>query len=142
MNTSSRKDANLVTHRLLNGILQVSFWILLSNVPCLELLRCHCSLLLYRFVVRLSQVQHRLEYVSDQTFVVQSEAYLDSSFIGHLVSVEISKFEGLRPVLFMQVHKHRLLDFRLPVVDGDRVVMAVQTVDERLDRRLLNMADI
>jgi len=90
MKTSSRKGANLITHRLLNGILQVSFWILLPNVPCLQLLGGHCSLLLYRFVVRLGQVQHRLEIRQRPNIRDSGETYLDSGFVGRLVDVEIS----------------------------------------------------
>jgi len=72
----------------------------------------------------------------------EHETYLDSGFVGRLVNVEISEFEGLGPVLLMQVHKHRLLDFRLPVVDSDRVIMTVQTMDQCLNGGFLDMTNI
>lgn len=42
----------------------------------------------------------------------------------------------------MQIHEHVLLEGGLSVVDADRVVMAVQTVDKRLYGGLVEMTDV
>lgn len=42
----------------------------------------------------------------------------------------------------MQIHQHRLLELRLSVVHHDRVVVPVQAVDERLNRRLVDVPDV
>ncbi len=44
--------------------------------------------------------------------------------------------------MLMQVHQHILLEPRLAIVDADAVVMSVQAVDQRLDRRLVQVAQI
>jgi hypothetical protein len=44
--------------------------------------------------------------------------------------------------VLVQVHQHVLLQRRLSVVDADGVVVAVQAVDERLDRGLVEVADV
>lgn len=44
--------------------------------------------------------------------------------------------------MLVQVHQHVLLEGRLAVVDADRVVVAVEAVDEGLDRGLVEVADV
>ncbi len=40
--------------------------------------------------------------------------------------------ETIRPLLLVQIEKHFLLEFVLPVIDADRVVMTIQRVDKGL----------
>lgn len=58
------------------------------------------------------------------------------------MNVEVAQFQTLRPVSFVQVHEHRLLEFRFPVVDGDGIIMPVQAVNEGLDGRFVDVADV
>lgn len=44
--------------------------------------------------------------------------------------------------MLVQIHQHILLQRRLAVVDANGVVVAVEAVDEGLDRGLVQMADI
>ena len=54
----------------------------------------------------------------------------------------ISQSQSLRPILLVQVAQHALLQLRLAIVDRNRVVVSVKTVDQRLDGRLVDVADI
>ena len=56
--------------------------------------------------------------------------------------LKIPQLKPLRPIPLVQVHQHRLLQLRLPVRDRDRVVVAVEPVDERLDRGLVDVPDV
>ena len=42
----------------------------------------------------------------------------------------------------MQIHEHGLFQFRLSVVNGDRVIVAVKSMDQGLDRGLIDMTNI
>lgn len=42
----------------------------------------------------------------------------------------------------MQIHEHRLLKFCLAVVDCNRVVMTVQTMDKGLNGRFVDVANV
>jgi hypothetical protein len=51
----------------------------------------------------------------------------------------ISESETVHPGLLVEVHQHPLFQLVLAVVDGDGVVVAVEAVDQSLDRRLLQV---
>lgn len=52
--------SNVGRHDRLNVVLQMPLWILLSYVPCSELLGCHFSLFNDGLVVCLCEREHRL----------------------------------------------------------------------------------
>ena len=58
--------------------------------------------------------------------------YLDRLLVVFLVNLEVAQLETFCPVAFMQIHKHRLLELRLAVIDRDGVVVPVQTMDKSL----------
>lgn len=58
------------------------------------------------------------------------------------MALEVLQLQPLRPIPLMQVHQHSLLQLRFAVRDGNRVVMPVQAVDERLDRGLVDVPDV
>ena len=47
----------------------------------------------------------------------------------------------MRPALLVEVHQHLLLEFALPVADGNRVIVTVEAVDECLYRWLVEVSD-
>lgn len=67
-------------------------------------------------------------------------SHLDRLLVTLLVQVKITQLQTLRPVTFMEVHQHRLLQLCLAVVHGNGVVMPVQSVNESLYRRLVDVA--
>mmetsp|Transcript_46170 Transcript_46170/g.143021 ORF Transcript_46170/g.143021 Transcript_46170/m.143021 type:complete len:272 (+) Transcript_46170:250-1065(+) len=56
--------------------------------------------------------------------------------------LEAVELQAVLPLLPAQVQQHLLLQVVLPVVDGDGVVVPVQAVDERRDRRLVEVPDV
>jgi hypothetical protein len=68
--------------------------------------------------------------------------YLDRLLVVLLQRLEVLQRQPLCPVALVQVHQHALLQLRLPIIDGDRIIMSVQAVDESLNGRLIDMADI
>lgn len=56
--------------------------------------------------------------------------------------VEIAHLESLGPDVLVQIHEHVLLQTRLAIVDRNAVVVSVQAVDERLNGRLVQVAQI
>ena len=52
----------------------------------------------------------------------------------------VDQGESINPGLLVKVHKHPLLQLVLAVVDGDGVVVTVEAVDQRMDGRLLQVA--
>jgi len=67
---------------------------------------------------------------------------LDSLLIRLLVMLEILQFQPLCPVPLVKVHKHRLFQLSLAVVDCYGIIVSVQTVNESLNRRLVDMTNI
>ena len=55
------------------------------------------------------------------------------------VTVVVFERQSIDPGLFVQVHQHALLQFVLAVIDGNGIIMAVEAMDERLNRRLLKV---
>ena len=51
------------------------------------------------------------------------------------------RLQTMRPALLVEVHQHLLLEFALPVADGNRVVVTVEAVDECLYRWLVEVSD-
>ena len=47
------------------------------------------------------------------------KTHLDCAFVIFLVQLKVSQRETFCPVAFVKVHEHRLLEFSLPVVDGN-----------------------
>mmetsp|Transcript_51009 Transcript_51009/g.119886 ORF Transcript_51009/g.119886 Transcript_51009/m.119886 type:complete len:328 (+) Transcript_51009:455-1438(+) len=98
----------------------------LADVVHQELLRSHGHFLLHRLVVasaQLEQVLHQLLRLRRLLLVV----------------VEL---EPGGPRLLVQVHEHLLLQLVLAVGNSDRVVVAVEPVDQRLNRGLVQVADV
>lgn len=67
---------------------------------------------------------------------------LDSFFIVLLVALEVLQLQALCPIPLVQVHKHGLLQLRLPVIHRYRVVMPIEAMDERLNGRFVDMPDV
>ena len=69
--------------------------------------------------------------------------FLHYRFKSYLVELTmflvISESETVHPGLLVEVHQHPLFQLVLAVVDGDGVVVAVEAVDQSLDRRLLEV---
>lgn len=42
----------------------------------------------------------------------------------------------------MQIHQHCLFQLGLAVIDSNRVIVAVQSMNQCLDRRLVNVSDV
>ena len=126
--------------------------VLLPHVPRLELVRSQGGLLLHRFVVCFREGEHRLptEGARSRPMVSQAvarlfrraSAYLYRLLVRLLVVVEVAQCETLCPVPLVKVHEHRLLELRLPVVHGDRVVVPVKSVNECLDRGLVDVPNV
>ena len=51
----------------------------------------------------------------------------------------VCECETVKPGLLVEVHQHSLFQLILSVVDGDGVVVAIQSVDQRLDGRLVQV---
>ena len=62
--------------------------------------------------------------------------------VGLLVILVILQLERLRPVNLIQVEEHPLLDLRLTVVNGDRVVVLVETSGESHQGWLRDMTNV
>lgn len=56
--------------------------------------------------------------------------------------VEVLHLQGFGPDVLVQVHQHVLLQSGLAVVDGDAVVVSVQSVDKSLNGGLVEMAQV
>ena len=74
--------------------------------------------------------------------VCQSDEFLESVPVAFGVGPEVVHLEGVGPDVLVQVHEHVLLEPVLSVLDADAVVVAVQAVDERLDRRFVEVAKV
>lgn len=48
--------------------------------------------------------------------------------------VEVFEHETVDPLLLMQVQQHLLLEFVLAIVDGDGIVVAVESMDQCLEK--------
>lgn len=57
-------------------------------------------------------------------------AHLDSLLIRLFVFTKIAQPQPLCPIPLVQVAQHALFQLRLSVIDRDRVVVAIQTVDK------------
>ena len=44
--------------------------------------------------------------------------------------------QSVDPTLLVEIEKHFLLQLILSIIDGDRIVMAIEAMYQRLDRRL------
>ena len=73
---------------------------------------------------------------------ISMKTYLDRLLVVLLVPLEVPQPQTLRPIPLVQIHQHRLLQLRLPVVHGDRVIMPVQPMDQGLNAGLVDMTDI
>ena len=51
-------------------------------------------------------------------------------------------FQSIRPVNFVQIKKHPLFNFTFPVVDGDRVVIFIETPRDSLETGFLYKTNI
>lgn len=55
---------------------------------------------------------------------------------------EISQFEAFCPVSLVQVHQHRLLKVRLAIINGNRVVVPIKSVNECLYRGFIDVTNV
>ena len=72
----------------------------------------------------------------------EEDTNLNGLLVTLLVTFEILQRQSLRPISFMKIHQHRLLEVRLTIVDHDRVVVSVQAVNESLNGRFVDLANI
>lgn len=71
-----------------------------------------------------------------------STTHLDCLFVVITMKTPISEPQSLCPIPLVEITKHALFQFRLLVVDGDRVVMTIETVDERVNCGLVEVSDV
>ena len=126
--------------------------VLLPHMSRLELIRSQGRFLLHGFVVCFREGEHRLPTADTRSRRVVSRvvarlfrrasAYLYRFLVRLFMVVEIAQGETLCPVPLVKVHEHRLLELRLPVVHGDRVVVPVKSVNECLDRGLVDVPNV
>jgi hypothetical protein len=74
--------------------------------------------------------------------VCQSDELLQLVGIPLALTLEVVHEQGLCPYMLVKVHQHVLLQRSLSVVDADRVIVAVQAMDKRLDRWLVEVANV
>lgn len=98
----------------------------LSDVACLQLVLGQLCLLLDSLLVPLGECDQLLQPV----------------LISLALDVEVVHLQRFCPDVLVQVHEHVLFQRRLSVVDADRVVVAVEAVDEGLDGGLVEVADV
>lgn len=55
---------------------------------------------------------------------------------------EVVHLERLGPYVFMEVHKHVFLETCLAIVDRNAVIVSVETMNKRLDRWLIQVAQV
>jgi hypothetical protein len=70
--------------------------------------------------------------VSPHASVNHFKEYLDRLLVPCLVHVEVPELQTLCPISFVEVHQHRLLQFGLAIINGDRIIVTIQPVDEGL----------
>mmetsp|Transcript_17893 Transcript_17893/g.36694 ORF Transcript_17893/g.36694 Transcript_17893/m.36694 type:complete len:256 (+) Transcript_17893:205-972(+) len=97
----------------------------LTHLVDLKLLRRLLVFFLHRFVVGFGKLQH----------------LLDRFLVGLVMSFEVSCLQSFRPSLLVKIHQHLLFQLAFPVADRDGIVMPVETVNQSLDRRLVEVAD-
>lgn len=56
--------------------------------------------------------------------------------------VEVTHVQGLGPYVLVEVHQHVLLQSCLAVIDRNAVVVAVEAVNESLNRRLVEVTQV
>lgn len=98
----------------------------LAHISCLQLILAQLGLFLHPLLIALGKADELLHLV-----------HVVLAFL-----VEIVHLEGLGPHMLVQIHQHVLLQPRLPIVDRDAVVVAVETVDESLDRGFVQVAQV
>mmetsp|Transcript_16222 Transcript_16222/g.26568 ORF Transcript_16222/g.26568 Transcript_16222/m.26568 type:complete len:280 (-) Transcript_16222:40-879(-) len=82
--------------------------------------------------------------ILDHLLVVLGELTqgLDGVFVVGFLLGKVVEDETISPVLLVQVEKHLLLELVLAVTDADRVVIAVETMDQGLDGGLVEVTDV
>ena len=98
----------------------------LADISRLQLLLAQLGLFLYSLLITLSKANKLLHLV-----------YVMLAFL-----VEVLHLQGLSPNMLVQVHQHVLFQSCLPVVDRNAVVVAVETMNEGLNRRLVQVTQI
>ena len=97
-----------------------------SNVTCLELLLCQLRFLLDTLLVAFGKADESLQFL----------------LVAFALLLEVIHLKSFRPHMLVEVHQHVFLKPRLPIVDADTVVMPIQTVNQRLDRRVVQVSKI
>lgn len=69
-------------------------------------------------------------------------AHLDSLLIVITVKTPISEPQSLCPIPLVEITKHALFQLGLLVVDGDGVIMAVETMDQGVNGRFVEVSNI
>lgn len=98
----------------------------LADVSCLQLVLAQLSLFLHPLLVALGKANELLHLV----------------YIVMALLVEVIHLQSFSPHVLVQVHQHVLLQSSLPVVDRNAVVVAIQAVDESLDRGLVQVSQV
>lgn len=126
--TSSMSAENLISNKITNRASDklTLLGVDLADVSGLKLVLGERGLLLDPLLVTLGEADELLHALN----VVLS------------LLVEVLHLQRLRPDVLVQVHQHVLLETGLAVVDGNAVVVAVETVDEGLNGRLVQMTQV
>jgi hypothetical protein len=117
---------NIGTHEIVHGFFEMALGVRLSNIVNHDLFITFSLFLFDAFVVRFAPFQHLVDLLLG----------------GLSMLFEWLHGQTVRPMPLVEVHEHLLFQFILAVVNDNAVVMTVQAMDECLDRRLLQMANI
>ncbi len=69
-------------------------------------------------------------------------ACFDRFLVIFLVALEVPQLQAFCPISLMQIHQHRLFQLRLAIIDDNRVVMSVESVDKGLNGGFVDMPDV
>mmetsp|Transcript_70931 Transcript_70931/g.196356 ORF Transcript_70931/g.196356 Transcript_70931/m.196356 type:complete len:393 (-) Transcript_70931:35-1213(-) len=117
---------DVLRHELAHARLQALLGVDLAHIGHIELLKRLLLLLHHALVVALRQARD----------------VLHARRVGLGVLLEGLERQRARPQLAVQVHQHLLLQLVLAVCNVERVVVAVEAVDERLDGGLVQVPDV
>jgi hypothetical protein len=72
----------------------------------------------------------------------QFQHFLECLLISGTVRFETAERERIIPAFLVQIQQHLLLQIVSTISNRNRVVVAIETVNQRLDRRLLQMTNV
>lgn len=98
----------------------------LADISCLQLILSQFRLFLHPLLVALSKADELLHLL----------------YIVMTVLMEVIHLQSLSPDMLVQIHKHVLLQACLAVVDSNAIIVTVETVDQSLNRGLVQVTQV